>query len=327
MDQVRIGRRGLLAGMGTAVLVPSPQARAQAPWPAGRATEVIVGFAAGGGVDITARAVAQHMTHELPGANFIVLNRTGAAGETAYAALQMARPDGYTIGWLATPGYVAMGIERQVRYDRAKIRPIARLIDDPAALMVRADSPYRTLKDLVEAAKRRPDSISVGSSGVGTVSHLGLTLLQAQSGASFIHAPFSGAGPAKNALLGGHIDVCGLVVGELGTMGQDREALRVLTVMARKRVELVPEVATAREDGFDLVISGERGIAAPGGIPDEVALRLQGAIQHILGTPAFLERARHLELPLAYLSGADWERRMAEQEAEYRRIWARTPWR
>ncbi|WP_431281158.1 tripartite tricarboxylate transporter substrate binding protein [Humitalea sp. 24SJ18S-53] len=255
-----------------------------------------------------------------------MLNRAGAAGETAYNALQTARPDGYTIGWLATPGYVAMGVERPVRFDRAKIRPIARLIDDPAALMVRADSPFRTLRDLVDAAKRNPESISIGSSSIGTVSHLGLTLLQAASGARFIHAPFAGTGPVKNALLGGHIDVGGLVVGELGTMGQDRASLRVLTVMARQRVELIPSVPTALEDGYDVVISGERGIAAPIGISDDVALKLQASVEALLVTPNFLDRARSLELPLAYLSGAAWSQRMAEQEALYRRVWASTPW-
>ena len=160
------------------------------------------------------RALGLFLAAEIPGANFVVLNRPGAGGETAYVALQSAKPDGYTIGAINTPGYLSVPLERKVRYDRTKIRPIARLVDDPTAFVVRRDSPYRSLQDLVEAARRKPGTISVGSSGVGTDDHLGLTLLQAASGTEFIHAPFAGAGLVKNAVLAGHIDVAGLNLGE-----------------------------------------------------------------------------------------------------------------
>src|SRR3712207_4336104 len=150
-QRTTIGRRGLLAAAGTAALALPRPALSQAPWPAGRPIEVIVGFAPGGGTDVMVRALAQVLSPELPGANFVVVNRPGAGGETAYVALQNARPDGYTLGAINTPGYISVPIERRVRYDRARIRPIARLVDDPTALVVHRDSPYRTLRDLVEA--------------------------------------------------------------------------------------------------------------------------------------------------------------------------------
>ncbi|MFL5332356.1 MAG: tripartite tricarboxylate transporter substrate binding protein, partial [Geminicoccaceae bacterium] len=164
---------------------------------------MIVGFAPGGGTDVMVRALSLFLAAEIPGANFVVLNRPGAGGETAYVAMQSARPDGYTIGAINTPGYISVPIERKVRYDRAKIRPIARLVDDPTAFVVRLDSPYRSLRGLIEAARRKPGTISVGSSGVGTDDHLGLTLLQAATGTEFIHAPYAGAGLVKNAVLAG----------------------------------------------------------------------------------------------------------------------------
>ena len=175
----RLTRRGVLAGGIAAFAAP---ALAQTAWPAARPIEVIVGFAPGGGTDVMVRALTQLLVAELPGANFVVVNRPGAGGETAYVALQGARPDGYTIGTINTPGYVSLGVERRVRYDRARIRLIARLVDDPSAFVVHRDAPWRTLADLVEAAKRRPGTISVGSSGVGTDDHLGLTLFQADAG-------------------------------------------------------------------------------------------------------------------------------------------------
>ena len=128
-----IGRRALLAAGAAALALPRP-ALSQSQWPAGRPIEVVVGFAPGGGTDVMLRALAPFLAAEIPGANFVVLNRPGAGGETAYVAIQSARPDGHTIGAINTPGYLSVPIERRVRYDRAKIRPIARLVDDPTAL-------------------------------------------------------------------------------------------------------------------------------------------------------------------------------------------------
>ena len=172
----------------------------------------------------------------------------------------------------------------------------------------------------------RPGTISVGSSGVGTDDHLGLTLLQAATGTEFIHAPYAGAGLVKNAVLAGHIDVAGLNLGEAGILKEEKPQLRALAAMGEKRWELMPNVPTFREEGVDVVMTSERGLAAPRGIPDEIATRLQDAIARVMAKPEWLEKAKQLELPLAYLPGAEWEAQMPAQEARYRRIWEATPW-
>ncbi|MCW8088083.1 tripartite tricarboxylate transporter substrate binding protein [Sabulicella glaciei] len=321
--QPAIARRALIVA-GTASL--AAPALAQPAWPAGRPIEVIVGFAPGGGTDVMVRALAQALAPELPGANFVVVNRPGAGGETAYVALQSARPDGYTLGTINTPGYLSLGVQRRVRYDRAQIRLIARLVDDPSAFVVHRDSPYRSLRDLVDAAKRRPGTISVGSSGVGTDDHLGLTLFEAASGTEFIHVPFAGAGPVRNAVLGKQIDVAGLNLGEIGMLGQENPPLRALAGMGERRWELMPDVPTFREQGYDVVMTSERGLGAPRGIPDEIAKRLEEAIAKVVATPEWAEKVRQLELAMDFLPGAEWEARLPAQLARYQQIWQRTPW-
>ena len=316
-------RRGVLAaGLGSLAM----PALAQPAWPAARPIEIIVGFAPGGGTDVMVRALAQFLAPELPGANFVVVNRPGAGGETAYVALQGARPDGYTIGTINTPGFLSLGVQRRVRYDRAQIRLIARLVDDPSAFVVHRDSPYRTLKDLVEAAKRRPGTISVGSSGIGTDDHLGLTLFEAASGTEFIHVPFAGAGPTRNAVLGRQIDVAGLNLGEIGMLGQENPMLRAIAGMGERRWELMPEVPTFREEGYDVLMSSERGLGAPRGITDEIAKRIEDAIAKVIATPEWAEKVRQLELAMDFLRGAEWEALMPAQLARYQGIWQRTPW-
>lgn len=322
-----LGRRSLLAiGAATAASPLARPALAQPVWPAGRPTEIVVGFAPGGGTDVMLRALAVFLAAELPGSNFVINNRPGAGGETAYVALQNARPDGYTIGGLNTPGYLSVPVERRVRYDRAKIRTIARLVDDPTAFVVHRDSPYRTLADLVADAKRRPGEISVGSSGVGTDDHLGLTLFQAATGTEFIHAPFAGAGLVKNAVLAKQIDIAGLNLGEIGMLGQQDPLLRPLAGMGAHRWELMPSVPTFREEGYDVMMTSERGLGAPRGVSDEIAMRLQEAVARVVAKPEWTEKARQLELPMAYLPGAEWEAQMPGQEARYRQIWEKTPW-
>jgi tripartite-type tricarboxylate transporter receptor subunit TctC len=318
-----ITRRGVLAAGITALAAP---ALAQSPWPAARPIEVIVGFAPGGGTDVMVRALAQMLAPELPGANFVVVNRPGAGGETAYVALQGARPDGYTLGTINMPGYLSLGVQRRVRYDRTQIRLIARIVDDPSAFVVHRDSPYSTLRDLVEAAKRRPGTISVGSSGIGTDDHLGLTLFEAASGTEFIHVPFAGAGPVRNAVLGRQIDIAGLNLGEIGMLGQESPALRAIAGMGERRWELMPDVPTFREEGFDVLMTSERGIGAPRGMPDEIARRLEDAIAKVIATPEWAEKVRQLELAMAFLRGPEWEAQMPAQLARYQRIWERTPW-
>ena len=219
-----------------------------------------------------------------------------------------------------------MPVERRVRYDRTKIRAIARLVDDPTAFVVHQDSPYRTLGELVSDAKRRPGEISVGSSGVGTDDHLGLTLFQAATGTEFIHAPYAGAALVKNAVLAHHIDVARLNLGEIGMLGQDKPTLRPLAGMGAPRWDLMPDVPTFREAGYDVLMTSERGIGAPRGMPDEIAAQLQDTIARVVAKPEWAEKAHQLELPMAYLSGAEWEAQMPAQEERYRQIWRKTPW-
>ena len=126
-------------------------ARAQAAWPAARPIEVHVGFSAGGGVDVMARAVAPFLSNLLPGARFVVVNRPGAGGQLGHEAAANAAADGYALGATTMPGLVSHPIERNVRYRVTDLTYLANVVDDPCALFVRPESPYRTLADLTKA--------------------------------------------------------------------------------------------------------------------------------------------------------------------------------
>ncbi|HRM75035.1 MAG TPA: tripartite tricarboxylate transporter substrate binding protein, partial [Paracoccus sp. (in: a-proteobacteria)] len=233
-----------------AILSAAGAGSALADWPTDRPIEMIVAFAPGGGTDIMLRTMAPFLEAELE-TQFPVLNRPGASGEIAYTALSQARPDGYTVSSLNTPGFLTMQIERKLRFDPASICPIARIVEDPGTFIVQTGAEFQSLADLVAYAKDNPGKVSVGTTGMGTDEHLAMLQLEQAAGIDLTAVPFGGANEAKTALLGGHVTMIGLNVGEYST--SDHNAFRALAQFSDQRSVLAPELATAQEQGFEVM--------------------------------------------------------------------------
>lgn len=300
-----------------AVLAAGVATAALADWPTDRPIEMIVAFAPGGGTDIMLRTLAPFLEAELD-TQFPVLNRPGASGEIAYTALSQARPDGYTVSSLNTPGFLTMQIGRTLRYDPADICPIARIVEDPGTFIVQAGSDYQSLADLVAFAKENPGAVSVGTTGVGTDEHLAMLQLEQAAGIDLTAVPFGGANEAKTALLGGHVAMIGLNVGEYTT--SDHSAFRALAQFAEERSTLAPDLPTAKEQGFDVLMSSERGLAARCDVPEEIRAKLAAAVDTALASPEFQDKAKQQSLPLSFKSGADWQADMPVRLARYTEI-------
>jgi tripartite-type tricarboxylate transporter receptor subunit TctC len=295
---------------------------AMAAWPDDRPIEIIVGFQAGSGPDLLARRIAPVLAKRLGGkANFVVSNRTGAGGEIALGALARAAPDGYTIGTLTTPSFIVIPLVKKPQYDPAAILPLARVVDDPTLVVAGGGSALRDLGELVARTRAAPGSVAMGHNGVGTNGHLAALAIEAAAGAKLNDIPFKGTSESRTALLGGHVDIVGMSVSEFV---MDREAVgrfKGLAQLAPMRATALPDVPTARELGFDIVISSERGFAAPRGLAPEIAQRLAAAIAAAVDDPEFLHGSSSDELALAYLSGPAWEKSMADRRARYEAIW------
>jgi tripartite-type tricarboxylate transporter receptor subunit TctC len=280
---------------------------ALADWPTDRPIEMIVAFAPGGGTDIMLRTLAPYIEAELD-TQIPVMNRPGASGEIAYTALSQSRPDGYTISSLNTPGFLTMQIGKKLRFDPADICPIARIVEDPGTFIVQASSEFQTLTDLVAYAKENPGAVAVGTTGVGTDEHLAMLQLEQSAGVDLTAVPFAGANEAKTALLGGHVSMIGLNAGELAT--SDQNAFRALAQFSEERSSLAPDLPTAKEQGFDVLMSSERGLATRCEVPEEVRTKLAAAVDTALANPEFQEKAKQQSLPIAYQSGAEWQQAM-----------------
>ncbi|WP_426955681.1 Bug family tripartite tricarboxylate transporter substrate binding protein [Muricoccus radiodurans] len=313
-----------LLGLGSAAALPRP-ALAQPAWPAGRPIEVIVPYPASGGVDLMARLLTKHLPARLPGTTFVVSNRVGAGGQIGNEAIFNARPDGYTLGAVATLSFITNALERPVRWRTGDFTYIANVVDDPGALWVRADSPLRSASDLRAAAARRAEAVSVGTAA-GTLSddHFLLLAFEAAAEVKALHVPYNGTALVIRDLLGGQVDVASYNLSEgLALLREGRT--RCLGQAAPARWSEMADVPTFREQGLDVLGGSIRGFVAPPGLPAEMTARLVTAFGATLSDPAFLAEAAQLAVPLRPLLGDAYKTTVLGEESTVRALHARVP--
>ena len=293
---------------------------ARAAWPEDRPIEVLVGFAAGGGTDVMVRNMLPFMQKHLGSkANFVVVNRPGAAGELSNTVLARAKPDGYTLAIVNVPAFVFVPLYKKTQYDPARITLVARVLSDPTVLVARRQGPQTGLRDLLSALKAQPNSISFGHNGIGTNGHLAMLQLQRVAGARFNEIPYNGTAQSKTALLGGHLDLAAMTSGELPDEGAG-SPYRIVAQLSKTRLSRLADVPTASEQGIAAVMPAERAFAAPLGLDAAIQSRLQAAIEATMKDPEYLAKAGNDASVLAYLTGADWKRDIDSRKAEYQAL-------
>jgi tripartite-type tricarboxylate transporter receptor subunit TctC len=280
-------RRGFchrLAALAAAASLPAwAQPGATAGGYPQRPVELIVPFAAGGGTDVLARALAETMRRHFA-QPVIVMNRAGASGAVGWSELAAAKPDGYKLAIITVEMTMIphMGLTKITSDD---VVPIARLNADPATIAVRADSPFKTLEDFLAAAKKDTGGVRIGNAGPGSLGHLAAAALEDKVGVQFNHLPYRGANPAVLDLLGGHIEAVAVTPVEVATYVAAGK-IRPLAIMGDRRIQAGWEqVPTLRERNIDLVIGGWRGLAAPKNTPPEIIQQLRTVMARTLQEP------------------------------------------
>ncbi|MGZ5111820.1 MAG: Bug family tripartite tricarboxylate transporter substrate binding protein [Usitatibacter sp.] len=284
-----------------AALVPAT-ARAQTDYPSHPLT-MIVPFPPGGVADITARPLAEAMGRMLK-QPVIVENRAGAGGGVGMQYVARAKPDGYTV--LLALSSISIIPEadkvlgRDPMFQLNQLVPIARFTADPTVLAVRADGPYHSVADLIEAARKSPGTIPYGSSGNYGTMHVPMEMLSEASGTKMLHVPFTGAGPAVVALLGGQVEA--LSTGPSSVIGHVKGGkVRVLASWGDARHPALPDVPTLKELGYDAQFSQWTGLFVPAGTPEPVIARLREAARAAVADPTFQSSLAKVETPIQYL--------------------------
>ena len=296
-------------------------AAAQEAYPS-RPITVVAPFPPGGVADLTARPVAAAMEKVLKNPVGVV-NKTGAAGAVGMQFVATSKPDGYTL--LLALSSISIIPEADKIFDRKpaftvdQFAPIALISADPTILVVPADKPWKTAREFIDDAKKRPGQISYSSSGIYGTLHMAMELLSHSADIKLRHVPHAGAGPALTAILGGHVDA--LASGPAVVLPHIKSGkLRPLAGWGDKRVAALPEVPTFKELGYpgaEFYIWA--GLFAPRGTPDNVLARLREATRAAVQDAEFKAAMDKLQTPIAFKQGEEFRqffdadaRRLAE---------------
>jgi tripartite-type tricarboxylate transporter receptor subunit TctC len=279
-----LSRRHLLALAGLLAIGAPFSAGAADAYPT-KPIKIIVGYSAGGAVDLIARSVGQRMATIL-GQPIIVENKPGAGTNIAVKALIASPPDGYTLMLAANALAVNPTLFQPAPYDLERdVTPVSLVGRVPVVAAVREDSEWRTLQQLVSAAKAKPGTLSVATPGNGSTPHLAMELFQHTAGVSLRHVPYKGGAPAITDVIGGHVDVVAVNALEASPLAKAGK-LRVLALMSPERAAVLPGVPTVAESGYPgFEASVWYGFVAPAGLPKPVLTKLHEAVQKALESP------------------------------------------
>jgi tripartite-type tricarboxylate transporter receptor subunit TctC len=262
---------------------------AQGSWPTGKPITYLVPFPAGGTTDVLGRLIGQKLGTVL-GTNIIVDNKPGAGGSVGSEVGSRAAADGYTlVGGTVSSHAINVSLYPKIGYDPIKsFLPITLIGTNPLVLVVNQASPYKTLKDVVEASKGKAGGLSSASAGTGTSQHLSLELLAFRSGVKFTHIPYKGSGPAIQDVIGGQVDMMFDTTVVAAPHIQSGK-LRAIAVTSASRLASLPDVPTVAESGLPGLANFEvlswQAIFAPAGTPTPVIDRLHTEIGRILAEP------------------------------------------
>ena len=298
-----IQRRTLLSAAGLSALSGLGQAQDKYP---SRLITWICPYAAGGGADARSRQVAKLMQAIL-GQTIIVDNKAGGGGNVGTDLISKARPDGYTIGMgNFAPLAVNHALFKKLNFDPFNdLVPIMLIERGPLVLMVRNESPFKSVKDVVAAAKAKPGTLTYASGGIGGTHHLSGALFEHTAGIDMIHVPYKGTGPAVQDTLGGHIDVVFTGVGEVVPHVTSGD-LRALAVMSETRIPALANVPTTAEAGYPGFIAGSwMGMLGPANLPRDVATWLSDKIVAAAQLDEFRLKAAGFGMAPALLKGPE----------------------
>jgi tripartite-type tricarboxylate transporter receptor subunit TctC len=258
-----------------------------------RTIKIIAPVAAGTVADLVPRLIAEHLAARW-GTGIVVENRPGGATNIGTEAAARAEPDGYTLlAAPATPLVVNESLYPKLAFEPAAFVPVTVLADQPNVLVARPDLPLSNAKDLIAYAKDHPGQLSFGSSGTGTVQHLGMEQLKTMTGIEIVHVPYRGLAPAVSDLVAGHID---LMLDNLGSSAPHirNGSLKGIAVGSQRRNPLLPEMPTMSETVPGFVSTTWFAIVAPPGTPVAIADKLFAAIAEVLKLPEVRSRLRDL---------------------------------
>jgi len=282
----------------TLLAIPNLIAMAKAGAYPEKEISIMVPFAPGGATDLMFRAIGVGLEKELK-VPVIYENREGGGGAVGWAWLARQKPDGYITGAFSISlilqqytGVAGINIDQFTYFGQ--------IGGVDVAISVKADSPFKTLLDLVDYAKKNPGIVTVSNSGTGSLHHLCASGLARKADVQFTHVPFAGGKPAVVAMLGGHVTASGSTVGEVYEFVKAGKA-RILGIASGERFSLIPDTPTFKESGYDFVFAGINGLIGPKGVPENVVKTLSDALEKAAKSEEYHKTMERFMMKPSYL--------------------------
>jgi tripartite-type tricarboxylate transporter receptor subunit TctC len=290
--------------------------------------QLMVAYPAGGSTDVGARIVAA-IAEKTLGQPIVVVNKGGAGGQVGWTDLVRQRPDGYNIGYINLPATntVILDPERKAIFTEKDFTPIINQVLDPGVIWVRADSPYKTVHDLIDGAKKAPSTIRTATTGILSDDHLAILMTEeAAPGAVFRLVHLEGGAAQLKEIMAGNIDAAFDNVGSIFTRVRTGE-VRALAVMNDVRSKFLPDVPTMKELGYPTVMSNStRGIAGPKGMPEPVVAKLRDVLKKAMDDPEHIGKLENQGLAIKVMVGEEYAKYFLDTHAKAKKYteWAKS---
>ena len=296
---------GFCGGAGAADTYPSREIELMIPWGVGGATDVVF--------RTFLSVIPKYL--KVP---ILIVNRPGGGAVPGYAEAMQKKPDGYyMVAWITAS--LTKTHMSEVPYDYTTFDPVIMIVDDPCWVLVPANSPYKTINDLIGAAKKNPGKVTMGNAGAGGGTHMIALAFEKKAGVKFNHVPHQGGGPTIVAAVGGHVDSCNMSPPE-GVPQLQAGQLRCLAVFSEQRLKDFPDIPTAKEQGVDFVMGQWRGLAVPKGTSPERIKLLHDVFKATMDDPDFQKLAQKAGISTVYKGTADFKRHVKAENEFYKNL-------
>lgn len=280
-----------------------------AAWEPTKPIQLVVGFSPGGGTDVIARAIAAGAQEVMP-QPMVVINRPGASGVIAADSVARATPDGYTLLVAGGSESTSLPNHQQVSYKQTSFRPIGHVIRLRTMVVVKNDGRIKTFQDLIAAAKANPGKMAYGTSGVGSLTHSMMLMVNKAAGIDTFHVPYKGDADVVTALISDQIQI-GLGSPDQFKSWIDNGKVIPLTLSSNDRYPGLPNVPTLKELGYDIYLENMKGVVAPAGLPDAAYAYLNETLRKAMETQSFRNIVARSNFEVQYMDGPTFAKTMA----------------
>lgn len=306
-------RSFMAALLTTCLLIFAAAGNAFAAYPE-KPVNMIIAFSAGGSSDVQAR-IMQKYWNKLVDQQWTFVYKPGAGGAIGFGEIAMARKDGYTIGGINVPHLIIQPMAQKAQFKIDDFHYICQVVNDPQAIVVRNDSPFKSVREILDYAKANPGKLKLGLVGPNSGHHLMFLEVQEKFGFPVTHVFYKGAADQNAALLGGEVDV---MFGNLNDVMRSLEEMNILALAAEQRNDFLPDTPTMRELGYDVVSDIRRAFVTPKGIAPERLAFLRDVFKKICDDAEYREDMMRAGQPLEYMDGDAFFTYMQSQEEKIR---------